>query len=348
MLSSLPKPLHRLCGRPMVLHVLDTLAELGCDHVVVVVGFAGVEVTKAIEAEAPEGLEIRFVEQHDQLGTGDATAVGLTGFDREIDLEEGDLLVLPGDAPLIRAATLRRLVKERREQNVAVAILSAVVSDPTGYGRIVRGKNGRVTAIVEQADASELERQIDEVNTSIYCFDQTLLAPGLRRISPTNAQGEYYLTDVIGVLGEAGYAIGSFIVEDATEIAGVNDRAQLAVVQSTLRRRINRSWMQAGVTISDPSSISLDASVRLGREVTLLPGVVLEGATVIGNGSTIGPNCHLVDTIVGECTTLRFVEAKRAQIGANAEVGPFGVLHPGTVIADGEVTGPFFSSTPSF
>lgn len=348
MRSSIPKPLHRLCGRPMVLHVLDALSELGVDRVVIVVGFQSVEVIKAIETEAPAGLSMSFVEQHERRGTGDAVAVGLTGFDRESDLDEGELLVLPGDAPLVQPETLRRLVEVHRAQHAGATLLSAVMDDPTGYGRIVRSKSGRVSNIVEHRDATESEREIREVGTSIYCFDLPLLAPSLRRISPDNALGEYYLTDVIGVLGNVGYSVGSMVVEDAREVAGVNDRVQLSVAQETLRDRINSDWMRRGVTMLNPHEVYLDTTVELGEEVTLYPNVVLEGNTVIKSGAIIGPDCHLVDTTVGECATLRSVDALRAQIGANAEVGPFAVLAPGTSVVDGEVTGPYFSTVTPF
>lgn len=348
MRSSLPKPLHRLCGRPMVLHVLDALVAAGIERVVVVVGFQSVEVIKAIEAEAPDGLVMSFVEQHERRGTGDAVAVGLTGFDRDQYLDEGELLVLPGDAPLIRPETLRHLVEVHQQNGAGATMLSAVMADPTGYGRIVRSKNGRVARIVEQVDATETELEIHEVGTSIYCFDLPLLAPSLRRISPDNAQGEYYLTDVISVLGDAGYAVGSLVVDDSSEAAGVNDRAELAVAQETLRNRLNNSWMRRGVTMLNPHEVYLDTTVELGEEVIVYPNVVLEGRTIVGAGVMIGPDCHLVDTTVGEFASLRSVRARRAHIGANADVGPFADLAPGTSIADGEVTGPYFSTIPSF
>lgn len=346
MRSATPKPLHRLCGRPMVLHVLDSLCALGVDHVVVVVGFESVAVIKAIEAEAPFGLSLSFVEQPVRRGTGDAVAVGLTGF--EGDLDEGELLVLPGDTPLVLPETLRRLVDQHRDQRASATLLSAVMDDPTGYGRIVRAKNGGVARIVEHRDATDAERAIQEVGTSIYCFDAALLAPSLRRVSPDNAQGELYLTDVIGVLRDAGYAIGSIVVDDAREVAGINDRLQLSDAQETLRERINSHWMRNGVTMLNPREVYLDTTVELGVEVTIHPNVALEGKTVISSGAVIGSDCHLVDTTVGACATLRSVDARRAQIGANADVGPFAVLAPGSSVADGEVTGPYFSTVTPF
>jgi bifunctional UDP-N-acetylglucosamine pyrophosphorylase/glucosamine-1-phosphate N-acetyltransferase len=207
MKSTRPKPLHVLCGRPMVLHILDALAELGTlDRAVVVVGHAAERVTKSLSEQAkPNGPKLEFVEQHVQRGTGDAAAVGLTAFTTdEDDLDDGDVLVLPGDTPLLRPTTLAALVHAHRQSDAAATILTAVLDDPTGYGRVVRGKDERVARIVEHKDADEDERAIDEICTSIYCFRRSVLAPALRRLTPDNAQGEYYLTDVIQVLHDAG------------------------------------------------------------------------------------------------------------------------------------------------
>src|SRR3954464_4943182 len=227
MRSTRPKPLHVLCGRPLVLHVIDALSELDLDRVVVVVGHGADRVTKTVQEQAPPGITIDFVEQRVQRGTGDAVSVALTAFPDADD--DGDIIVLPGDTPLLRPATLAALVRAHRSGDVAATMLTAVLEDPLGYGRIVRDKNDRVARIVEQGDATEEERAIDEINTSIYCFRRSVLAPALRRLSPENAQGEYYLTDVVSVLHEAGYGVASLVCDDPMEAAGVNDRAQLAV-----------------------------------------------------------------------------------------------------------------------
>ena len=336
MRSPLPKPLHRLCGRPLVLHVLDALAELPVERVVVVIGHHAAEVAKVVEAEAPTRLRLEFVEQVRPLGTGDAVAVALTGFPSAADLDDGDLVVLPGDAPLVRAATLASLVRLHRERDAAASLLTARIADPTGYGRIVRQRDGRVASIVEEADLSGEQREIDEVNTSMYCFRHSVLAPALRRISPNNTSGEYYLTDTIAVLADAGYPVISMVVPDPSEAAGVNDRAQLAAAESELRSRMNERWMRRGVTMVDPDATYLDASVRLGPDVTIFPGVVLEGSTIIGPQAVIGPNCHLIDTEVGAGSRVEHTVARDARIGEEATVGPFVVLRPGAEVANGE------------
>src|SRR3954470_186822 len=234
MRSERPKPLHRLCGRPLVLHVLDALAELDLHRAVVVVGHGAERVTKTLQEQCPPNLVIDFVEQHVQRGTGDAVSVALTAFPDD-DVEDGDIVVLPGDTPLLRPPTLAALVRTHRSEDVAATVLTAVLDDPTGYGRVVRDRNGKVARIVEQADADPDEAAINEINTSIYCFKRSVLAPALRRLSPENAQGEYYLTDVVSVLHEAGYGVASLVCDDPMEAAGVNDRAQLAVAEAELR-----------------------------------------------------------------------------------------------------------------
>lgn len=342
MRSPLPKPLHRLCGRPMVLHVLDALAELAIERVVVVVGYRSVEVTKTLQAEAPPALRLEFVEQSRPLGTGDAAAVALTAFPDGYADEEGDLVVLPGDAPLLRASTLAELVREHQETGAAATLLTAHLADPTGYGRVVRGKDDRPARIVEHVDATPEERAIDEVATSIYCFRHTVLAPALRRLLPNNAQGEYYLTDAVAVLRDAGYPLAAVAAPDPFEAAGVNDRAQLAEAEAVLRRRINERFMRRGVTMTDPQTTYCDATVRIDEDVTVHPGTVLEGATAIGRGAVIGPNAHLVDCTVGAGARVAHSAGEQAVIGADAVVGPYAHLPAGSRLAPGSVTGPFF------
>src|SRR5215217_766658 len=280
MRSALPKPLHPLCGRPMLLHVLDALSELLVDRAVVVVGHGAERVTKTLQEYGPPDLVIDFVDQHVQRGTGDAASVALTAFPNDDDSDDEDIVVLPGDTPLVRPSTLGTLVHAHREANAAATVLTARLADTTGMGRIVRAKDGRVSRIVEELDATEAELDIDEVGTSIYCFRRSLLAPALRRLTPENAQGEYYLTDVVGVLAEAGYMVDAVVANDPMEAIGVNDRAQLAVAEAELRRRTNARWLAAGVTMLDPEQTYVDTTVRLSPDVTLFPTVILQGATV--------------------------------------------------------------------
>jgi bifunctional UDP-N-acetylglucosamine pyrophosphorylase/glucosamine-1-phosphate N-acetyltransferase len=343
MRSERPKPLHRLCGRPMVIHVLSAVAGLAPERVVVVVGHGAARVTKAVGEQHSASLSVEFVEQHIQRGTGDAVLVGLTGLPDDDDDEAGDILVLPGDTPLLRTSTLAALVAAHREAGAAATVLTAKLADPTGYGRVVRGKGGRVARIVEQADATEEEAAVDEVNTSIYVFRRSVIAPALRRITPDNAQGEYYLTDIIGVLHDAGYPIISQVVEDPMEISGVNDRVQLAVAEAELRRRVNQEWLRRGVTMVDPAQTYLDVTVELGPDVTLYPGTLLQGVTTIASGAEIGPNTQLSDCTVGAGAMVVSTVGRSAEVGADAQVGPWAYLAPGCRVAPGTVTGACFT-----
>jgi bifunctional UDP-N-acetylglucosamine pyrophosphorylase/glucosamine-1-phosphate N-acetyltransferase len=339
MRSGMPKVLHPLCGRPMVLHVVDALAELPLERIVVVVGHAAERVTKTLHDQLVTEVPVEFVEQRVQRGTGDAVSVALTVFD-DLDAED-DILVLPSDAPLVRAETIARLATEHRVQDAAATILTATVAAPDGLGRVVRGKDGRVARVVEHADATEEEREINEINTSIYCFRRGLLAPALRRLGPENAQGEYYLTDVIAVLRDAGHNVIALEADDPGEAIMVNDRAQLADAESELRRRINRVWMRTGVTMVDPERTYIDARVELETDVRLLPGTILEGRTVIGTGSVIGPDCRLTDVVVGEGARISNSVARECEIGDECEVGPYAYVRPGTRLATGVKVGTY-------
>ena len=339
MRSSLPKVLHPLCGRPMVLHVLDTLAALPLARIVVVVGHEAEAVTKAVQGGLDTDIPVEFVEQRVQRGTGDATSVALTAFSDAVD--DDDVIVCSADIPLLRAETLATLATEHRHADAAASLLTAVLDDPTGYGRIVRDARGNVARIVEQTDASPEELAITEVNPSIYCFGRAFLAPALRRVSPENAQGEYYLTDVIEVLRGAGHTVLALPADDASETQGVNDRAQLADAEAVLRGRINTAWMKAGVTMVDPARTYVDATVELAPDVRLLPGTILEGRTVVAAGAVIGPDTRLVDSIVGEGTAIESSVLRSVTVGAEVHVGPFAHLRPGTVLGRDAKVGSF-------
>ena len=344
MRSARPKPLHLLCGRAMLLHILDAVTDMGADRAIVVVGHGAERITKKLVDDGPPGLPIDFVEQEVQRGTGDAVMVALTAFPEDVD-EEGDLLVLPADQPLLRATTLDDLVTLHRESGAAATVLTAELPDPNGLGRVVRGKDGNVDRIVEQRDATDEERAICEINTAVYCFKRSLLAPALRRVTPDNSQGEYYLTDVIEVLADAGHTVSAMTIDDAAEAQGVNDRAQLAAAEAELRRRTNERWMAAGVTMVDPTTTYIDAGVRLGADVTLFPGVILQGTTSIGEHTEIGPGCRLVSCTIGADCRLDQTVGELAEVGDRARVGPFASLKPGVVIAPGSVTGAFYNPT---
>ncbi|MFM7535165.1 MAG: bifunctional N-acetylglucosamine-1-phosphate uridyltransferase/glucosamine-1-phosphate acetyltransferase [Acidimicrobiales bacterium] len=344
MRSQRPKPLHNVCGRPMVMHVLHALVGLPVERTVVVIGHGGERVAKRVAEDSPPQLHVSFVEQRVQRGTGDAVLVGLSAFpDDDLD-DTSTVVVLPGDTPLLRPETIAALVETHQETGAAATVLSARVADPTGYGRIVRDRHGRVTRIAEHRNATADERASDEINTGIYCFRRDLLGPSLRRLSPDNSQGECYLTDVVAVLARTGHRVSAMVAPDPEEAQGVNDRYQLATAERELRTRTNRRWMLAGVTMFDPLQTFVDVTVELGRDVTLLPGSILQGATVVGDGCEIGPGTRLVDCTIGADCRLEHVVARRATVGAGCSVGPYAVLEPGAQLPPGTTTGPFYTA----
>jgi bifunctional UDP-N-acetylglucosamine pyrophosphorylase/glucosamine-1-phosphate N-acetyltransferase len=340
MRSTTPKVLHPLCGRPMLLHVVDALCALPLERIVVVVGHGAERVTKTLQEQLATELPVEFVEQREPRGTGDAlsVALGAGAFD-DLDAED-DLIVVPGDTPLLRPETLAALATEHRVSEAAATLLTTRPNDVEGYGRVLRDGHGRVDRIVEQADATEEERAVDEINTSIYCFRRNLLAPALRRLSPQNAQGEYYLTDVVEVLRRAGHQVHA-MEADPAEVLGVNDRVQLAEAEAELRTRINAHWMREGVTMVDPGRVYVDATVELEPDVRLLPGTILEGRTVIGAGSVIGPDARIVDSVVGAHTTVSNSVVYESEIGDSCTVGPFAHVRAGTRLAHDVKVGSF-------
>ena len=341
MKSARPKPLHHICGRPMVLHVLDATSSFD-DLVatVVVVGHGASWVEKSLTERAAASTNLHFVEQHEQLGTGHAVSVALPMVNDVLQSADGHVLIVPGDTPLLRAATIQSLIDTHVASQAAVTVLTATVDDPSGYGRIVYGKDGRIARIVEERDATDDERRISEINTSIMVVRKSLLGPGLRLVGRQNAQNEYYLTDLISVLHDGGHITTSYRLADSREAAGVNDRAQLASAEKELRRRINDRWMRRGVTMWDPATTYIDADVVLSPDVSLLPGTILKGRCDVGEGAQIGPHAYLVDSDVGPGATVGSVVATGASIGADARVESFSVLGPGVVVAQSEHLAP--------
>ncbi len=343
MRSARPKPLHLICGRAMVLHVIHSLERLRPARTALVVGHGAEQVTKKVQALAPAWANVVFVEQAEQRGTGDAAARGMTAFPGDDLDDESTVVVLPGDTPLLQPETLEELVASHVANGSAATLLTSEMDDPTGYGRVIRAADGRVLRIVEQRDASRDELEITEVCTSIYAFRRDLLGPALRHLSPDNSQGEFYLTDVVGVLGGMGHRVGR-VHAPAEETQGVNDRWQLALAERELRARTNRQWLLNGVTMLDPRQTFIDVNVRLGRDVTLYPGTILEGNTVIGDGSEIGPDTRLDDCIVGRDCRVQHTVGNDAEVSDRAKVGPYAHLPAGSHVAKGTVTGAFYTA----
>ncbi|MGC8464484.1 MAG: bifunctional UDP-N-acetylglucosamine diphosphorylase/glucosamine-1-phosphate N-acetyltransferase GlmU [Acidimicrobiales bacterium] len=344
MRSQRAKPLTKLCGRTMIDYVLSSLTDLeNLSRVVVVVGHQENLIRQAVLSQfrRPE-VEVVFATQSRRRGTGDALSVALTRLPDALQSDEPQtLVVLPADTPLLRASTLSELVSSHRTSSSAATVLTARVPNPQGYGRVVRDRHGEIDRIVEERDASGEVLLVNEVNTSCYVFDQAVLGPSLRRLLPANAQAEYYLTDVIGILRSAGYQVRGFEVDDFREVSGVNDRLQLAEAEAVLRSRINESWMRRGVTLVDPSSTYIDADVEIGVDTTVWPQTILGGRTVVGPNSEIGPEVRLVDCHLGVgCTVVR-CEGNRAYVGDEARVGPYVELRAGAKVEAGARVGPF-------
>ncbi|GGK32049.1 bifunctional protein GlmU [Caldalkalibacillus thermarum] len=325
MKSKRPKVLHPVCGKPMVKHVIDAVQQTqGQTHIYVVVGHGA----ELVQQELGEGYT--YVEQKKQLGTGHAVMVAAPHL-REA---AGQTLVLYGDTPLISGQTLQAFLTAHQEAQAAVSILTTFVDDPEGYGRIIRDEQGQVKKIVEEKDATAEEKQVKEINTGIYCFDNQKLLQALSQITNDNAQGEYYLTDCIEILERKGEKITAYVTHDQEEIMGINDRIALAQAEKVMRRRINERHMSQGVTIIDPEHTYIGPDVVIGQDTVIYPGTILSGRTVIAEDCQVGPHAELIDVKVGRATSIVHSKAVDSQIGSQTQVGPFAYIRPGTTIGD--------------
>lgn len=326
MKSAKSKLLHEVAGHPLLSYALAAATQIQPQEIVVVVGHQRDQVQAHLAEIAPH---VRTAVQEEQLGTGHAVQCGLTAL---ADLESlpSEIVVTYADVPMLTGETLLDLVADHRSQHAGVTVLTAVVDDPTGYGRVVRDGDGAVTGIVEHRDADDEVRSITEINSGIYVFDAGVLVDGLGGLTADNDQGELYLTDVLAYARSVGRPVAGHLIDDAWQTEGINDRVQLSAMNAEMNRRILTGWMQAGVTIQDPASTWVHASVDLAPDVTLLPGTSLEGATSVGAGATIGPEVSLKDVEVGEGATVVRTHGELSVIGPGAEVGPYARLRPGT------------------
>lgn len=323
MKSDLPKVLHRIGGRSLLGHAVAAAEGLRPGHLAVVVGHQRERVSEHVAQIAPEAV---VAHQDDVPGTGRAVQCGL----QALPELSGTVVVTYGDVPLLETVTLQRLVDQHEESASAVTVLTAHVDDPTGYGRVVRDADGEVARIVEQKDADEAERAVREINSGIYAFDAAVLHEALDQVTTDNAQGEMYLTDVLSIARAAGRRVSALPLDDVWQTVGVNDRVQLARMGAELNRRVLEGWMRAGVTVVDPATTWVDVQVELGRDVTVLPGTQLHGATRVADGATVGPDTTLTDVVVGQGASVVRTHGSEAEVGAGATVGPFAYLRPGT------------------
>lgn len=338
MRSSTPKVLHAIAGRSLIGHVLEAASSLDPSHVVVVVGHGRDLVLAHLEEVAPWA---DTVVQDQQRGTGHAVRIALTALVSEHALTDGPVVVLSGDTPLLRGTTVQALLREHESTGATATLLSAVLQDPGGYGRVVRDGTGGVERIVEQRDADEIVAQINEINAGMYVFDVAALVPALELLTTNNDQGEEYLTDVIEILRGEQRPVAAVQVPDPVEILGVNDRVQLAEAAALMRDRINAEWMRAGVSMLDPQTTWIDVDVDLARDVVLLPQTSLVGPTTIAPMARIGPGTTLSSCEVGEGATVIHTWAELAVVGAGATVGPFSFLRPGAQVGEGAKVGAY-------
>lgn len=328
--SNLPKVLHKVCGKEMVNHVVDTLRKAEINDVNLIIG-KGAELVK----EKTEDRNVSYSLQEEQLGTGHAVKCALD-FLKE---KEGTVAVLCGDAPLITEETIKRLFEEHNENNNKATLLSSILDDATGYGRIIR-EGSEALKIVEHKDCNEEELKVKEMNAGVYCFDIVALLEALNKLSNNNSQGEYYLTDVIEILKEQGERVGA-VVTNFEETMGVNSRAQLAQVEHELRKRINLKHLDNGVTLIDPSNNYIGVDVIIGKDTIIYPGNVIEGNTVIGEGCILYPNSRINNSTIAENVEIQSSIVLESTIGRNTTVGPFAYIRPESVIGNNVRVGDF-------
>ncbi|PAF28312.1 bifunctional UDP-N-acetylglucosamine diphosphorylase/glucosamine-1-phosphate N-acetyltransferase GlmU [Paenibacillus sp. 7516] len=320
MKSKLYKVLHPVCGKPMVAHVLDAALRAGVERSVVVVGHGAEAVQSFLGSKAEYAL------QAEQLGTGHAVkqVKSLLGS------EQGSTIVVCGDTPLVTSETLEGLMKLHESRGAAATVLTAQLDNPKGYGRVIRGEDGSVQRIVEQKDCNEQEDAVKEINTGTYCFDNAKLFAALEKVTNQNAQGEYYLTDVVGIFRNDGEVVEAYMSDDIAESIGVNDRLALSQAEAYMRERLAVKHMLNGVTIIDPSSTYIGADVTIGSDTVLYPGTILKGTTSIGEACHIGPQADIEDSVIQNGVTIKHSVLAQAEVGEETTVGPFAYLRPGT------------------
>ena len=329
--SNLPKVLHKVCGKEMVKHVIDTVKKAEIQDINLIIG-KGAELVE----EKTKDTGVTYSLQAEQLGTGHAVKCAK----KFLKNKSGVVAVFTGDTPLIKQSTVESLINDHINNKNAATILTAMVDDPTGYGRIVRDEIGKVLKIVEHKDCNEEELKIKEMNSAIYCFDIELLVKSLDKLNNNNKQGEYYLTDVIGILKDEGYSIGA-VVTDIEETIGVNSRVQLAEAEEILRNRINTIHMENGVTLIDPKTTYIGADVEIGKDTIIYPNNILEGNTVIGENCLLYQNSRIKDSVIGNEVDIQSSVILDSKIGDNTTVGPFAYIRPDSIIGKSTRIGDF-------
>lgn len=324
MKSKLYKVLHPVCGKPMVEHVVDEALKLSLSKLVTIVGHGAEEVKKQL------GDKSEYALQAEQLGTAHAVKQAQPF----LADEKGVTIVICGDTPLLKAETMEQMVKEHTQREAKATILTAVAEDPTGYGRIIRGENGAVQKIVEHKDASEEERLVTEINTGTYCFDNEALFRAIDQVSNDNAQGEYYLPDVIEILKNEGETVAAYQTGNFQETLGVNDRVALSQAEQFMKERINKRHMQNGVTLIDPMNTYISPDAVIGSDTVIYPGTVIKGEVQIGEDTIIGPHTEIMNSAIGSRTVIKQSVVNHSKVGNDVNIGPFAHIRPDSVIGN--------------
>ncbi|MFZ5966677.1 MAG: bifunctional UDP-N-acetylglucosamine diphosphorylase/glucosamine-1-phosphate N-acetyltransferase GlmU [Bacillota bacterium] len=331
MKSKMPKVLHKVCGKPMVQHVIDIAKGIKTEKTILVVGHGAEQVQTVLEKE-----DVSFVLQKEQLGTGHAVMQAEAQLD-----EEGYVLLLYGDTPLIRESTIQKMIEFHGAGGYQATVLTSIFHDPTAYGRIIKNASGEVIRIVEEKDATMEEKKIQEINSGIYLYDAKLLKASLKKLTNQNAQKEYYITDVVQILNEEGHRVGAFVTEDPTEIMGVNSRIQLAEAEKEMRRIINAQLMESGVTIIDPDSVYIEKGVSIGRDTVVYPGVILTAGTEIGEDCIIGHNTRIENSMIKDRVEIQHSTIIDSFVDEDTHVGPYAYLRPKSTLGKHVKVGDF-------
>lgn len=331
MCSELPKVVHKAAGKPMILHVVETIQSAGITDITVVVGHGKDKVMEILQ-----NYQVKFAIQEEQLGTGHALLQAKNYIE-----PSSTVLVLSGDTPLLRSKTLLDLVAVHQQQNAISSFISAELPNPYGYGRVIRNHDGSFARIVEEKDASEEQRLINEINSGIYCFQASDVFERLGELNTNNVQGEYYLTDVLEMQVRTGQKIGIIKIDDNQEIYGANDRVQLSYIEGILRKRKNVELMKKGVTIIDPASTFIDQEVSIGKDTIIYPFTLIEGTTSIGEACEIGPYCRISNSIIAERVIIESSRIIEAKIGKGCTIGPYAYLRPQAELHDNVKVGDF-------
>ncbi|WLD93461.1 bifunctional UDP-N-acetylglucosamine diphosphorylase/glucosamine-1-phosphate N-acetyltransferase GlmU [Alkalihalobacillus sp. AL-G] len=318
MKSRLYKVLHPVCGKPMVQHVVDQITRVNADKIVTVIGHGAEDVKSTL------GQKIDYVLQEEQLGTGHAVMQA----EEQLGRLEGTTIVVCGDTPLITSETMEALIKHHEDENAKVTLLTAHAQDPAGYGRVLRNEDGTVSKVVEHKDANDEERLVNEINTGTYCFDNKTLFKALKRVNNNNVQGEYYLPDVIEIVKNDSETVAAYRTPSFEETIGVNDRVALSEVERIMKARINANHMKNGVTIIDPMQTYIGADVQIGQDTVIKPGTLLTGTSVIGEDCVIGPNTEVIDSTIGNHTSIRQSIVSESDVGNQSVIGPFAHIRP--------------------